>query len=54
MTWQMPQYQVPEMHAIFTDHNIAIQRERSLSIRMGELQPRRVAVGQLKRCHAGV
>lgn len=29
----MPQYQVPEMHATFTDHKIAIHRERNSSTR---------------------
>lgn len=29
VTCHMPQYQVPEMHATFTDHKIAIHRERT-------------------------
>ena len=33
VTCHMPQYQVPEMHATFTDHKIAIHRERSSSTR---------------------
>src|SRR5215469_156919 len=33
VTCHMPQYQVPEMHATFTDHKIAIHREKNSSTR---------------------
>lgn len=33
VTCHMPRYQVPEMHATFTDHKIAIHRERNSSNR---------------------
>ena len=33
VTCHMPQYQLPELHATFTDHKIAIHRERSSSTR---------------------